>query len=634
MELTELKDRIRFIREGNNLSKSEFARRLDISPAYVTKLESGLKTKVSSQLASVIQYHFGINRKWLFEGVGEKLISKDDKNVFVTEANRVSTEKVVGDFSEFERLLFEISATYINLPVDHLEKVLKGDFARLTQALGVDGCILYVSDEPHGVFSKVKPLVWFLDEHVEYNKLFVTWLEGDGLISEKKVKYSFYKWSRGEHVPWSQFDDGPPEALWERQSFSKFGLKSALSVPIMFDGYAKGVVSIATTRTHRTWSDDLIPRIRLFGEVFINAFMRKRSEEKLQNALSEIKKMKEQFEADYLYLREEISLEHDLEGAEDIVGKSDSLKNIINKIKQVAPTDTTVILLGETGTGKGLLARAIHNASNYRDRPMIQVNCAALAPTLIESELFGHEKGAYTGAVARRIGRFEAAEGTTLFLDEIGDLPFELQPKLLRALEEGEFERVGGNTTIRTRVRVIAATSKDLAKEVKEGKFRSDLWYRLNIFPIFVPPLRDRVDDIPLFIEYFSGKHKKRVGKKIKSASPETVRLLQGYSWPGNIRELNNVIERAVIMSSGGNLKVELPLNPGESSVCSDQENLAQVMEKIERERILKALEGSDWIIGGPNGAARRLGFTPSTLRYRLSKLDIKRSILFEKTDF
>ncbi|HEX9911465.1 MAG TPA: sigma 54-interacting transcriptional regulator, partial [Desulfatiglandales bacterium] len=387
-------------------------------------------------------------------------------------------------------------------------------------------------------------------------------------------------------------------------------------IPITLEGSTAGAFTVVTTRHHRTWSDDLIPRLRLFGEVFINAIARKRSEERLREALSEIRKLKDRIEADYVYLREEIKLEHDFC---DIVGKSDALKKILLKVRQVAPTNATVLILGETGTGKGLIARAIHNASARKERPLIQVNCAALAGSLIESELFGHEKGAFTGAQANREGRFELANGTTLFLDEIGDLPIELQPKLLRVLHEGEFERVGGSTTIKTDVRIIAATNKDLEKEVEAGRFRRDLWYRLSVFPIHVPPLRERLQDIPVFVDFFLDRYGKWIGKKFDMVDQKTLKGLQAYSWPGNIRELENLIERAVITSSAGVLQIDVPRDRAVPKTRNG------TLEEIERSYILEVLNDTYWRINGPNGAASRLGLNPSTLRSRMKNLDISR---------
>ena len=260
------------------------------------------------------------------------------------------------------------------------------------------------------------------------------------------------------------------------------------------------------------------PRLRLCGEIFGNALARKQSEEALSKAFSEIKELKNRFESDYLYLREEMAIE---QGLDDVVGRSEVMRQILSKARQVASTNATVLLLGETGTGKGVIARTIHHLSGRADRPLIQVNCAALSPHLIESEIFGHEKGAFTGATTRRPGRFELARGTTLFLDEIGDLPLDVQAKLLRVLQDGEFERVGGSETLKTDARVIAATNKELEKETEAGRFRKDLWYRLSVFPIRIPPLRERPDDIPLLVGWLVNKHGKALGKKFEFASSQ-----------------------------------------------------------------------------------------------------------------
>ena len=441
------------------------------------------------------------------------------------------------------------------------------------------------------------------------------WRDKDPHFFEK-FNYSFERWLKGEIVGFTRLDELPDEAASIKEIYRRFGTKSAISIPVSVAGSTVGALVISTIRKHRSWPEDLVARLRLFGEVFANALMRKRNEEEIQQALSEIKKLKEQIEADYIYLREEIKQEHDFG---EIVGKSNALKMILLKVKQVAPTDATVLILGETGTGKGLIARAVHNVSKRKDRPLMQVNCAALTASLIESELFGHEKGAFTGAVARRAGRFESAHGTTLFLDEIGDLPLELQPKLLRVLQDGEFERVGGSNTIKTNVRVIAATNRDLEKEVEAGRFRRDLWYRLNTFPIVVPPLRDRVEDIPLFVSWFVERYGKWIGKHFDMVPYKTIKALQRYSWPGNIRELENLVERAVITSPEGTLFIELPAGHDEV------ETKGKSLEEIERNHIVHVLEGTGWVIEGPNGAARRLGLKPSTLRFRAKKLNIRR---------
>ena len=347
---------------------------------------------------------------------------------------------------------------------------------------------------------------------------------------------------------------------------------------------------------------------------------RKRAEKDLSKALSEVKRLQKQQEAENVFLREEIKLEHNFE---EIIGLSDALKDVLFKVEQVSPTDTTVLILGETGTGKELVARAIHHASMRKKRPLLKVNCATLPTNLIESELFGHEKGAFTGALTKQVGRFEIADGATLFLDEIGDMPLEVQAKLLRVLEHGEFERLGSYKTIRADVRIIAATNRNLEAEVQNGRFRRDLWFRLNIFPITIPPLRKRVKDIPLLANHFITKQCQRLGKKKQKISETTMASLMAYSWPGNIRELENVIERAAIASRGPTLPIADMLAPaGARTVDRSQE---KSLVKIERDHMIRVLEDCYWRIEGQNGAAKILGLNPSTLRGRMRKLGIRR---------
>jgi chemotaxis protein methyltransferase CheR len=335
-----------------------------------------------------------------------------------------------------------------------------------------------------------------------------------------------------------------------------------------------------------------------------------------ETALCEIKLLKKQIEAEKAYLQEEIRLEYN---HENIIGQSDGLSYVLYKTEQIAASDTIVLILGETGTGKELVARAVHGLSLRKDRPLVKVNCAALPSNLIESELFGHEKGAFTGAHSRQLGRFEVASGATLFLDEIGELPMELQPKLLRVVQDGEFERLGSSHTIRTDVRIIAATNRNLEEEVRKNRFREDLWYRLHIFPITVPPLRDRRDDIPLLTDFFVRKIARRMGKSIEIIPTKVMDTLQHYHWPGNIRELENVLERAVINSSGPKLHLMDELKKPYSG------SGPKTMEAVEREHILRILEQSGWKVGGKNSAAEILGMNRSTLRARMRKLGIHR---------
>ena len=303
-----------------------------------------------------------------------------------------------------------------------------------------------------------------------------------------------------------------------------------------------------------------------------------------ETALSEIKKLKEQLEAERAYLQEEIKLEYN---HENIIGQSDGLKYVLYKVEQIAASNTTVLVLGETGTGKELVARAIHSLSLRKDRALVKVNCAALPSNLIESELFGHEKGAFTGAHSRRLGRFEVANGATLFLDEIGELPLELQPKLLRVIQDGEFERLGSSRTIKVDARIIAATNRNLEEEVRKGRFRDDLWYRLNVFPITMPPLRDRMEDIPLLVDFYIKKISKRLGKTIEIIPASVMNALQNYHWPGNVRELENVLERAVINSSGPKLRLVDELKKPAKDLSTNQKTL----EAVERDYIIRVLE-------------------------------------------
>jgi transcriptional regulator with GAF, ATPase, and Fis domain len=306
------------------------------------------------------------------------------------------------------------------------------------------------------------------------------------------------------------------------------------------------------------------------------------------------------------------------------MGESDALRYVLFRVEQVAPTDATVLILGETGTGKELVARAIHNSSPRKDRPLVKVNCAGLPSNLVESELFGREKGAFTGAHQMQMGRFELANGSTILLDEIGELPLELQAKLLRVLQDGEFERLGSPRTINVDVRVIAATNRNLQEQVEQGLFRRDLWYRLNVFPITVPPLKQRRGDIPLLATAFVKRFSTKLGRPGLTISDQTMQSLQAYSWPGNVRELENVIERAVITTRGRILRLAESLDRGEITAAPSASK--KTLEQMERTYILQVLEETNWKIEGPRGAAEILGLNPSTLRGRLRKLGLKRA--------
>ena len=422
--------------------------------------------------------------------------------------------------------------------------------------------------------------------------------------------------------PGQAFTSREPVLLADPSSLSRFtgegvrlalaeGLKSGCILPLVFRDRALGTLNVASRREAAFSSEDVELLVQVANQIAIA----------VENALafSEIDDLKEKLAKEKLYLEDEIRTEHDFE---EIVGHSPALLRILKQAETVAPTEATVLLQGETGTGKEVIARAIHELSRRRDRTFVKVNCAAIPSGLLESELFGHEKGAFTGAIAQKIGRFELAHRGTLFLDEVGDIPLELQPKLLRALQEREFERLGSTRTIRVDVRVVAATNRNLVQMVADQQFRADLFYRLNVFPIQVPSLRERREDIPLFVRYFVQKYALRMEKQIESVSSGALQALTEYSFPGNVRELENLIERAVILSRGPVLQIALSeLRPTSDAPPSAPSTL----EAAEREHILRALEENKWVIGGPKGAAARLGLKRTTLQSKMLKLGISR---------
>jgi formate hydrogenlyase transcriptional activator len=343
-------------------------------------------------------------------------------------------------------------------------------------------------------------------------------------------------------------------------------------------------------------------------------------------AYQEIAELKEKLNKEKLYLEEEIRTTYNFE---EIIGESPALKQALRQVEIVAPTDSTVLIQGETGTGKELIARAIHNLSGRKSRTFVKLNCAAIPTGLLESELFGHERGAFTGAIAQKVGRFELANGGTLFLDEVGDIPLELQSKFLRVLQEQEFERLGATKTTKVNVRLVAATNRDLSQMVADKEFRSDLFYRLNVFPIVSPPLRERQEDVGRLVQHFTRKFARRMNKQITTIPVSTMAALAAYYWPGNIRELENFIERAVILSGGSTLDAPLaelkPRGPEGLAASIDDARPATTLEEAEREHILRVLQQTNWLVGGPSGAAARLGMKRTTLQSKMAKLHIGR---------
>jgi formate hydrogenlyase transcriptional activator len=401
--------------------------------------------------------------------------------------------------------------------------------------------------------------------------------------------------------------------------FGREGLQSACWLPLISRTRVLGVLGLSRLQAIPFSQEDVHFLTQVATQVAIA----------VENALSyrQISQLSDKLAQEKLYLEDEIRSEANFE---EIVGKSQALHRVLKLVETVAPTDSTVLIFGETGTGKELIARAIHDLSSRSSNTFVRLNCAALPAGLLESELFGHEKGAFTGAIAQRIGRMELANHGTIFLDEIGEIPLELQPKLLRVLQEREFERLGGTRTIRTDVRLIAATNRDLAAMVQEQKFRADLFFRLNVFPVELPPLRERPEDIPLLVRHFAEEFSRRMGRRIETISSQTMNALSQYGWPGNIRELQNVIERSVILSSGSTLKLpigELQSRPTPASTTKAPQPrrtpVRSILAEVDRNQIIRALKESGGRIGGPSGAAARLGLKRTTFITRMRKLDI-----------
>ena len=408
----------------------------------------------------------------------------------------------------------------------------------------------------------------------------------------------------------------------EESYFEKEGLQSACWLPLISRTRVLGVLGLSRLEDIPFSRDDVSFLMQIASQVAIA----------VENALSyrQISELTNRLAQEKLYLEDEIRTEANFE---DIVGRSEPLHRVLNLVETVAPTDSTVLIFGETGTGKELIARAIHDLSTRNSNTFVKLNCAALPAGLLESELFGHERGAFTGAIAQRIGRLELANHGTLFLDEVGEIPLELQPKLLRVLQEQEFERLGGTRTIRTDVRLIAATNRDLAAMVQEQKFRADLFFRLNVFPVELPPLRERAEDIPLLVRHFAEEFSRRMGRRVEAISSQTMHALREYQWPGNIRELQNVIERSVILSSGPSLNVAvaelhprampMPANEGAPAKSTRRTPVRSILAEVDRNQIIRALEDAGGRIGGADGAAARLGLKRTTFITRMKKLGI-----------
>lgn len=527
----------------------------------------------------------------------------------------------------FETLLSDISARFVNLPASDLDREIRDAQRRICEALDLDrsslwqlsgperGTLLltHIYDKPSAAdeaYSELSPASDWLLRYADAPQT------PADLDAGTFFPWTIEKIRHGETLVISRLDDLPAEASLDKDTFTRYRTKSTVIIPLRSEGGNLATLAFAATRREREWPESLVKRLHLIAHVFSNALERKRIEVSLRERLQEIEQLKQQFERENLYLRTEATVNSNFE---NIVGFSKSLQNVLAQAEQVAKTGATVLILGETGTGKELIAEAIHRLSDRNDRVMVKVNCAALPPTLIESELFGREKGAFTGALTKEIGRFELAHNSTIFLDEIGELSLEVQAKLLRVLQDGCFQRLGSPRQVNVDIRVIAATNRNLAEEVRCGRFRQDLFYRINVFPITILPLRERVEDIPLLVWSIVEEFSEKMGKKILNIPKQDMQTLQQYSWPGNIRELRNVIEHAMIINEGKTLHVFLP----ESSRKLSAQPVT--LRQAEYEHISRVLRTTNWRVKGAGGAAQILGLNPATLFSKMNKLGIPR---------
>jgi len=530
----------------------------------------------------------------------QELEEKTESLVRSEEALRTTLEERI----RFEKLLSDFSAIFVNMPANKVDGEIEGVLERIGEILGIDrSSFVQLSKE----LGQIQITHTWAAEGIE------PWPH---IIPSEYFPWLTDRMLRREIVAFSSPDELPKEAAQDRRTLQRGGQKSGLVIPYFVEGTFLFAISFGTVHSRRSWPEDLIQRLNLLGEVISNALIRKQADLELCNAFSEIKELKDRLQQENIYLRKEIKT---IRKHPEIIGESEDINDVLRKIEEVANTNSTVLILGETGTGKELVAHAIHDLSSRKSCAMVMVNCAALPATLVESELFGREKGAYTGALSRQVGRFEIADGSTIFLDEIGELPMELQVKLLRVLQEGQFERLGSSKTISIDVRVITSTNRDLEKAIQEGKFREDLYYRLNVYPIRIPPLREHPEDVLPLTWAFVKKFGDTMGKRIDTISRNSLEAMQSYSWPGNIRELRNVIERAMITCKGRNLILEVPVI-SKTGILS---NLT--LEESERRHILSVLKSTQWRIRGKNRAAEILGLKPTTLYSRMKKLGLQR---------
>jgi transcriptional regulator with GAF, ATPase, and Fis domain len=509
------------------------------------------------------------------------------------------------DGAAFERLLTAISTRFASLDSCQITRALDDALEQTCLAMNVDRSAIIEVDE-NGTLQTCR-----LGNRRQSD-------DRDRDLEPASWPWLTARLLNRESVAVSRLEDFPAEARAEREYARRAGVSAMLAVPVPIG--ERGVCALVACRDQqvRDWPVQTQDRCRLVAGIIGSALQRTRQDAALRASLAEIQRLNRRLTADNVCLKEEIKTFHDFD---EIVGESAVMREALERLTQVAPLNCAVLLLGETGTGKELFARAAHERSRRQSRALIRVNCAALPPSLIESELFGHEKGAFTGAVGMRQGRFELADGGTLFLDEIGDLPLDMQGKLLRVLQEGEFERVGSSHTRRTNVRVIAATHRDLEAAVDNGEFRADLYYRLSVFPIHVPPLRERRDDIPSLVWFFIHSHQRELARHVTRVPADVMTALSHYDWPGNVRELENVVERALIRSTGDTLQLDASFGDRARDRALSASATLDEMQRVHIENVLRQC---GWCINGRGNAAERLGLHPNTLRFRMKKLGIE----------
>jgi transcriptional regulator with GAF, ATPase, and Fis domain len=508
---------------------------------------------------------------------------------------------------DFDRLAEHLSSRLVSLHTSQIGSAIEDALHEIAEGLDVDLCCFVEFSDDSEQVSSVR--AWVRPD-----------IAPEAAAVLRQAPWLVSMGRRGEAVVLERVSsDLLAHATEDAAALRSHSVRSILTAPVCVAGQRTCALSLVTLREYRRWPAAIVQRVQLFAEILGTATHRGEQERALERAESEARRLNTRLELESRYLQEEIADAHEFD---EIIGNGPTLSAALTCVREVAATDSTVVLLGETGTGKELFARAIHARSLRRARPLIRVNCAALPPTLIESELFGHERGSFTGAVTMRQGRFELADKGTIFLDEIGDLPLEIQAKLLRVLQEGEFERLGSSQTRRVNIRVIAATNRDLEKAVHEERFRADLYYRLSVFPIQLPTLRERPEDIPRLVWFFIHRRQRALHRQIKNVPQTVMETLQAYAWPGNVRELENVIERAMIRSPGDTLVLDSRLTVPMRADVSEESG---TLDTVVRHHIEDVLRKCAWRINGAGNAAEMLALHPNTLRFRMKKLGIQR---------